>query len=121
MNGDKQVTANFIPDTYIHEYDFNQSSGTYFSIVPNPSSGVTEMRYSIQNAEHASGEISLLIYDVAGKLVKDLSSHLSLAAQPGSVLWTGLDANGKAVPNGLYFVKLRAGQYHETLKLLLLR
>ena len=121
MNGDKQVTANFIPDTYVAENDFKENSGTYVNIVPNPSNGITEVRYSIQNTEHALGQLSLLIYDVTGKLVKDLSPYLSLPDQAASVMWNGVDASGKAVPNGLYFVKFRAGEYHETLKLLLVR
>ncbi|MDH4210904.1 MAG: NF038122 family metalloprotease [candidate division WOR-3 bacterium] len=121
MNADKQVTANFILDTYIEENELNQNRGTYFSIFPNPSSGATEMRYSVQDAGYALQDISLLVYDVTGKLVKDFSAQLSVTGYPSSVTWDGRDANGKPTPNGIYFVKFKAGEYQETLKLLLVR
>jgi hypothetical protein len=121
MNDDKAVTANFVPDTYVEENKINQNGGTYFNVVPNPSSGVTEMRYSIQDIAYAANEISLFVYDVTGKLVKDLTTELSVINHPSSVTWNGHDRSGKPVPNGIYFVQFKAGEYVRNTKLLLLR
>ncbi|UCD05310.1 MAG: zinc-dependent metalloprotease [candidate division WOR-3 bacterium] len=121
MNGDKQVTANFIPDTYVEEHKLSQSNGTYFNIFPNPSNGMTEMRYYIQDASSANQGILLQIYDVTGTLIKDLSTQHAATGYPSSITWDGRDGTGKATPNGIYFIKFTAGEHQETLKLLLVR
>ena len=121
MNGDKEVTANFIPDTYVEEHKLSQSNGTYFTIFPNPSNGITEMRYYIQDASSVNQDILLHIYDVTGKLIKDLSTQHAATGYHSSITWDGRDGTGKAMPNGIYFIKFTAGEYRETLKLLLVR
>ena len=121
MNGDKDVTANFIPDTHVEENKLGQNKGTYFSISPNPSSGMVEMKYSIQDGDHVTQGILLQIYDVTGKLINDLSTQHAVTGYPSSISWDGRDASGKAMPNGIYFIKFTAGEYRETLKLLLVR
>ncbi|UCG29425.1 MAG: zinc-dependent metalloprotease [candidate division WOR-3 bacterium] len=121
MNDDKEVTANFVPDTYVEENDFAKTGGNYLIITPNPSSGVTELRYSIQDNGYPIRDMSLKIYDVTGKLVKDFSEQLSFSGYPSSAIWDGRDISGKTAPNGIYYVKFKAATYEETIKLLLVR
>ncbi|MDH4210903.1 MAG: NF038122 family metalloprotease [candidate division WOR-3 bacterium] len=121
MNADKEVTANFVLDTYVEENRLDQNGGTYFNVVPNPSRGATEMRYSIQDDGYAPQDISLLVYDVTGKLIKDFSTQLSVTGYSSSVMWDGRDASGKSVPNGIYFVQFKAGEYVRNTKLLLIK
>jgi flagellar hook assembly protein FlgD len=50
--------------------------------------------------------LGLRIYDISGRLVRDLSSLVTL---PSSlVTWLGDDENGRQVAAGIYFVKLSA-------------
>ena len=121
MNADKEVTANFVPDTHVDENNMNQNSSTYLSIFPNPSRGIIEMQYSVQNETYTQQDIELLVYDVTGKLVKDFSTQLSGTDYPASVVWDGRDANGKSVPNGVYLVRFKTGEYVQNSKLLIIK
>ena len=121
MDADKEVTANFVPDTYVEENKIDRDGSTYFNIAPNPSHGTTEMHYSVQNTGQAQQDISLLVYDVTGKLIMDLSGQLNHTGYPASVMWDGRDSSGRPVPNGVYLVRFEAGEYVESTKLLMIR
>ena len=83
---------------------------------PNPFNPST----TIPVALPASGEGLLEIYNVLGQVVRvwDLSGW-----SPGfhSVVWDGRDGAGRSVGSGAYLVRLRAGDFRQTRKLLLLR
>jgi len=84
---------------------------------PNPSRGVTVLRYSIP----APAPVSLAIYDVGGRKVHDL---VRMDAQgPGSfaVAWDGRDELGAPVAAGVYFACLRVGSGVRTRRLQLIR
>lgn len=121
MDDNKDITANFVPDTYVEENKINQNGSTYFTVAPNPSSGMTEIRYSMQDMGYASPEISLFIYDATGKIVKDLSAEISEMGHPSLITWNGRDRNGESVPTGVYFIQFKAGDYARNIKLLMVR
>ena len=59
-------------------------------------------------------QLSVRIYDTRGKQVKELMRNQWV--QPGTVTnldWDGTDHKGKKVPNGLYFIQLRANTTNE--------
>jgi flagellar hook assembly protein FlgD len=62
----------------------------------------------------------LRIYDVAGRLVRNLVDETSPAGT-GQVLWDGRDRTGKPAPGGLYFYRLETSEETRTRKLLLVR
>jgi hypothetical protein len=82
---------------------------------PNPFSplgrGATTIRYSLPH----SSNVDLSVYDVAGRLIAVLARG---AQTPGSHK-IGWEAAG--VSSGMYFVKMRAGDFQATRKILLLR
>ncbi len=49
--------------------------------------------------------MSLGIYDLSGRLVRELSTG-SFVGGVADVKWDGTDANGKSVGMGIYFVRL---------------
>jgi hypothetical protein len=63
---------------------------------------------------------SLRIYDLAGRLVRTLVDR-ELAASHHRVVWDGLNDAGRQVPSGTYFYRLRAGQYEQTRKMMLVK
>jgi hypothetical protein len=83
--------------------------------LPNPFNPATRIEFHVP----ATAEISLAIYDVRGRLVTMLVNGIS---EPGSytVSWDGTDAGGQRVSSGVYFYRLRSGQFAHTRKMVLL-
>ena len=78
---------------------------------PNPFNASTVLSFELKNA----GEVSLIVYDVQGRAVQSLvTGHLSLGYH--EVVWDAEDA-----ASGVYFVKLQAGDFVRTQKLLLIK
>ncbi|MCA9758895.1 MAG: hypothetical protein KDA27_24080, partial [Candidatus Eisenbacteria bacterium] len=68
---------------------------------PNPFRWVTQLSYSLS----AEAEVSLSIFDVAGKRVRDVERGLRTAGAY-SVSWDGRDGGGNVVSPGVYFAVL---------------
>lgn len=86
------------------------------SVYPNPFADKVNISFELKKAE----AITLDIYNLKGqKVINLLDKKKSTGSQ--SVIWNGLDAIGKAVPNGVYFVRLSNGRVNNTSKLMLIR
>ena len=83
---------------------------------PNPFNPTTSISFSLAKA----GQATLKIYNTKGQLVRIL---LSGAKSSGShtVVWNGLNNEGKAVSSGLYFYRLDAPGFTKTRKMMLLK
>jgi hypothetical protein len=119
MNEDKTVNAHFT-QTGIEESKLDLLTNNYLTVSPNPTSGVTDIRYMIRDTGYEMDDVSIMIYDVSGKLVKSFRSTPD-ALRPTQISWDGTDQSDRQVGNGVYFVKLRAGDYQATSKLMLVR
>ncbi|KPK64692.1 hypothetical protein AMJ83_00375 [candidate division WOR_3 bacterium SM23_42] len=85
------------------------------SVVPNPFSTFTDIRYQIIDNSKAE----LKIFDISGRLVKNLSQQLSAIGDQLSVMWNGTDGQGRRLPAGIYFVRLNTENHAETQKIIL--
>jgi hypothetical protein len=84
--------------------------------VPNPFNPTTTLAFSIQDA----GNVSLTIYDVVGRRVRELVNE---RRQRGAykVVWNGENDAGQQVASGVYFYKLIAGSFTDTKKMTILK
>ncbi len=85
--------------------------------VPNPFNPQTTIRYEVAAG---GADVNMTIYDVAGARVRELvNEHRG----PGSwsVQWNGDDDRGQRVASGVYFYRMRAGDFVETRKMVLLK
>ncbi|MCD4796332.1 MAG: T9SS type A sorting domain-containing protein [Candidatus Cloacimonetes bacterium] len=62
----------------------------------------------------------LEIYNMKGQKVKQLVNE-QLPAGQHSVVWNGMDDSGKSVSSGIYFYKMKSGNYTSTKKMILLK
>ena len=92
--------------------------GLNLRIYPNPFSNVVNIQYYTQTR---IDNIKSKIYDISGRLVKDLSAFSSDVDQQTSVTWDGTDQANRSLPSGIYFLQLKAGDSSITEKLLLIR
>ncbi len=66
----------------------------------------------------ASG--SLAIYDVCGRVVRNLSRS-TVNGEQSTIVWSGEDDSGRQLPSGIYFVVLKYDNLNETEKTILLK
>ena len=78
---------------------------------PNPFNPVTQIQYAIPEDIH----VELIIYDILGRQIAELVNTKQQAGYH-KILW-----NGNQNASGLYFVKMTAGNYISTQKLMLIK
>jgi len=83
---------------------------------PNPAAPMTRLSFVLPR----SAEVSLMIRDVSGRVVRRLESGWRQAG-PHEVQWDGRDDVGRSCAAGLYFASMRAGADRQTLRVTLLR
>lgn len=84
---------------------------------PNPFNPVTTIQFSLPE----SFSVRLNIYDVSGKLVRNLISGQVMDAGHQERVWNGKDDHGQSVSAGVYFYKLNAGSFTETRRMALVK
>lgn len=85
---------------------------------PNPFASSTQVRFAIPAQGVASH--SLAIYDLAGRLVRRISSG-ALSGGAHAATWDGRDSQGSAVAAGVYLARLEANGATDVHKLVHLR
>lgn len=83
---------------------------------PNPFNPATTIAFTLEN----ESDVELGIYDVGGRKVTTLIDERRNGGSHQAV-WDGVDRFGRAVPSGVYFSRLTAGEFTATGKLILLR
>ncbi len=106
--GSGDVTGDDLPDTPAANY----LSQNY----PNPFNPVTNIQFGLKE----SSAVTLKIYDVSGRLVRDLVSG---RLEPGiyNESWDGTDDRGHGVASGVYFYSLSTGSFTGRKKMVMLR
>jgi len=84
---------------------------------PNPFNPSTIISFTLPS----DSSVQLRIYDVAGKLVRDLIDGQTMWAGTRQAVWDGRDDGGKAVSAGVYFYRLDAGQFSQTKRMTLVK
>jgi N-acetylneuraminic acid mutarotase len=92
------------------------STFTLYQNYPNPFNPETEIRFEILEAAN----VTLSIYDVKGQLINTLvnSEH---AANSYSIIWNGTNSQGEKVASAVYIYRLRAGNFVQNRRMLLLK
>ena len=83
---------------------------------PNPFNPETTINYSLKE----NSKVSLKVYNIKGQKVKTLV-HEVLPAGEHSIVWDGSDSDGKRVVSGIYFYKLKSGDYQKINKMILIK
>jgi len=81
---------------------------------PNPFNPETTIRFSVKDKT----PVELNIYNILGQKVRTLINK-PLEAGEHTVVWNGTDNRGHSVASGIYFYRMKAGNYTETKKMIL--
>ena len=83
---------------------------------PNPFNPVTTLRYSLPSYAH----VTITIYDLNGKEINQIVNSNQPAGFQ-SVVWNATDYFGRSVGAGVYLYQIRAGDFKDTRKMVLLK
>jgi flagellar hook assembly protein FlgD len=83
---------------------------------PNPFNPITSLRYDLPE----QAQVTLTVYDLLGREVTQL---VNTTQEPGfkSVRWDATDRHGKPASAGVYLYQIRAGEFVQTRKMVLLK
>ncbi len=84
--------------------------------LPNPFNAVTAIKYELPT----DATVTLEVYTVLGQKVATLVNGDQEAGYR-TVVWDGNDDEGRAVPSGIYFYKISAGDFSATRKMTLMK
>lgn len=85
------------------------------NVYPNPFNPQLFIPFSLAN----KSEVKIIIYNTRGQVVKDFALGEKNAGNY-RIEWDGTDNNGKAVPNGIYCIRMIAGKdYYQTKAILM--
>ena len=83
---------------------------------PNPFNPETTIFFYLSE----NSDIELDIYNIKGQKIKSLLSD-QISAGEHSIVWDGRDDSGKSVSSGIYFYKMKTGNYEKTKRMVLLK
>ncbi len=82
---------------------------------PNPFNPTTQIEFALPSAER----VILRVYDLIGTEVQTLVEGIAPAGQY-AVTWDGTNRLGRRVTSGVYFCHMRAGEFQQTRRMLLM-
>ena len=102
-----------------HPVPSNPETFELYANFPNPFNPETTIRYTLPQGK-AQYRVQVRIYDTLGRLVITL---LDENQQSGyhSLKWNGKNSLGTAMPSGVYYCLVQAGEYNAVQKMLLVR
>jgi len=83
---------------------------------PNPFNPTTMIKYGLPSDEH----VRLQVFNLVGQVVFTLVDERQEAGYY-NLEWHGADHNGRSVPSGVYFMRMKAGKFLQVRKLTVLR
>lgn len=86
------------------------------AIRPNPFNPQATISFGLE----AAGRVNLVIFDAAGRRVRQLANHV-FPAGDHHLSWDGVDDYGRALQSGVYFVRMESPSRKTSEKLILLR
>lgn len=86
-----------------------------YPVAPNPNTGSAHIRYALP----APSQVSLQVYDISGRLVRELEKR-EKAAGLHDIRWDGRDEKGRAVPSGVYLYRIQTQSQSVSRSLILL-
>jgi hypothetical protein len=83
---------------------------------PNPFNPYTQIKYDIPKNSH----VTLKIFNIAGQEIVTLVDEAHVAGYY-TTTWNGCDTQGSEVSAGIYFCSMKAGEFTQTRKMVLLK
>ena len=89
-----------------------------FRALPNPFSSSGRIEFEVPDRRQP---VTLKVFDLTGRLVKELAYKEPMGPGLQSLTWDGTDGYGSRLPSGIFFLRLTMEAYEETVKIALVR
>ena len=109
---DLGITVGINDDVKVNPYEYALHDN-----FPNPFNPETQIRFSLGNREN----VKLVIYDIMGRQVRTLANGDSFNSGFHVLNWDGRDNIGEKVATGMYIYRIKAGDFIEDKKMLLVK
>ncbi|NOX65464.1 MAG: T9SS type A sorting domain-containing protein, partial [Chlorobi bacterium] len=86
---------------------------TLYPAYPNPFNPSVTINYSVASAM----DIQIKIFNLQGELITTLVNDYKPIGKYSSI-WKGMDSNNHHVSSGVYFVRLTAGEFTQSQKII---
>ena len=117
-NEDTEIKENYINVAGVSaDEDIMPITSQLIGNYPNPFNPTTTISFSVTQT---SSFVNLEIFNLKGQKVKRFVNE-TLPVGTHSVIWNGTDDSGKSVTSGIYFYKMKSGNYTSTKKMILLK
>jgi hypothetical protein len=83
---------------------------------PNPFNPQVTIAYTLKE----QAEVRIAVFDIRGRRVREINPGLKQAGVHREI-WQGKDDRGRKQASGVYFIRLHAGQYEQTHRVMLLK
>ncbi|MEO0123794.1 MAG: M14 family zinc carboxypeptidase [candidate division WOR-3 bacterium] len=103
---------------------YDKTGEISLTLQPNPFKNQCVIKFQFPNNSafrETQSEISLIVYDVSGRVVKSFNLESGILNQVSSIVWDGKDNAGKKIPAGIYFIHLNTGDLSKIEKAILLK
>ncbi len=117
QNGDKAgINSLYGGPTNINENTIYPQIEYLSQSYPNPFNPSTKINYTIRNNDN----VHITVYNLNGQKIKTLVNEYKLSGSYG-ITWDGRNEWGRHVPSGTYFYDIRAGNFIDRKKMILIK
>ncbi|MCF7858585.1 MAG: carboxypeptidase regulatory-like domain-containing protein [Candidatus Cloacimonetes bacterium] len=113
---ESDLTGDLVVEVVAADDVFNVDANQLIGNIPNPFNPSTAISFSLENPGH----VSIEIYNVKGKKIRTLINQ-HLEATTHSVVWNGKDDQAQDAASGVYFYKMKSGNYTASKKMILMK
>lgn len=110
------ASGEYIIVTSAEDTTLPQFSTTLKQNHPNPFNPDTSIGFYLAE----TGRVELSVYNVKGERVKTLINDL-LPSGEHKVIWSGVDENGRDMPSGVYFYRMRTTKHDQIRKMVMIK
>ena len=116
VNVNQTTTLNFVMQVTANQDNVVPVAATaLIGNYPNPFNPSTTISYSVKDA----APVRVEIFNGKGQLIRTLVNAIQPSGYYNAV-WNGRDDAGKTVASGVYLVRMHAGDYRSTRKMMLM-
>ena len=115
--GDGNIALTILPVTSTNKVPIAYN---LYQNYPNPFNPSTRIRFDVPLLKTGYHEMSLLVYNALGQLIKVLYQG-KRSAGSFEIKWNGRDETGSQLPTGIYFAVFASNDYRGIVKLILLK